>query len=112
MISEFRKDYVLLARTKAASEPRIMFKHVFPNGAPPSLTVFGMQFGWMLGATVLVEEIYGRPGIGRYAVKAVTQSDIHAVVAVVLVVGVVFLLANLVVDLLLYILNPRGRMDK
>ena len=112
MISEFQKDYVLLARTKAASEPRIMFKHVFPNGAPPSLTVFGMQFGWMLGATVLVEEIYGRPGIGRYAVKAVTQSDIHAVVAVVLVVGIVFLLANLVVDLLLYVLNPRGRMDK
>ena len=112
MISEFQKDYVLLARTKAASEPRIMFKHVFPNGAPPSLTVFGMQFGWMLGATVLVEEIYGRPGIGRYAVKAVTQSDIHAVVAVVLVVGIVFLLANLVVDLLLYLLNPRGRVDK
>ncbi|MDG1936264.1 MAG: ABC transporter permease [Paracoccaceae bacterium] len=112
MISEFQKDYVLLARTKAASELRIMFKHVFPNGAPASLTVFGMQFGWMLGATVLVEEIYGRPGIGRYAVKAVTQSDIHAVVAVVLVVGVVFLLANLIVDLLLYILNPRGRFKE
>ena len=109
MISEFQKDYVLLARTKAAGESRIMFKHVFPNGASASLTVFGMQFGWMLGATVLVEEIFGRPGIGRYAVKAVTQSDIHAVVAVVLTVGVVFLLANLIVDLLLYIINPRGR---
>lgn len=109
MISEFRKDYVLLARAKGAGELRIMARHVFPNGATPSLTVFGMQFGWMLGATVLVEEIFGRPGIGRYAVKAVTQSDIHAVVAVVLVVGLVFLLANLVVDILLYALSPGKR---
>jgi ABC-type dipeptide/oligopeptide/nickel transport system permease component len=109
MISEFRKDYVLLARAKGAGEVRIMARHVFPNGATPSLTVFGMQFGWMLGATVLVEEIFGRPGIGRYAVKAVTQSDIHAVVAVVLVVGLVFLAANLVVDILLYALSPHKR---
>lgn len=107
MIGEFRKDYVTLARAKGASEPRIMFRHVFANGATPALTVFGMQFGWMLGATVLVEEIFGRPGIGRYAVKAVTQSDIHAVVAVVFVVGVVFLLANLLVDIALYVLSPR-----
>jgi len=107
MIGEFRKDYVLLARAKGASEARIMFRHVFPNGATPSLTVFGMQFGWMLGATVLVEEIFGRPGIGRYAVKAVTQSDIHGVVAVVLIVGLVFLLANLAVDILLYVISPR-----
>lgn len=107
MISEFRKDYVVMARAKGASEARIMFRHVFPNGATPALTVFGMQFGWMLGATVLVEEIFGRPGVGRYAVKAVTQSDIHAVVAVVFVVGLVFLLANLTVDIVLYALNPR-----
>lgn len=107
MISEFRKDYVTLARAKGASERRIMFRHVFPNGATPALTVFGMQFGWMLGATVLVEEIFGRPGIGRYAVKAVTQSDIHAIVGVVFVVGFFFLIANLTVDILLYLINPR-----
>ena len=107
MIGEFRKDYVVMARAKGASEPRIMFRHVFRNGATPSLTVFGMQFGWMLGATVLVEEIFGRPGIGRYAVKAVTQSDIHAVVGVVLVVGIVFVLANMVIDLILYAIDPR-----
>ena len=110
MLGEFRKDYVVLARAKGASEARIMVRHVFPNGATPALTVFGMQFGWMLGATVLVEEIFGRPGIGRYAVKAVTQSDVHAVVAVVLVIGLVFLLSNLAVDLALFILNPRKRL--
>ena len=88
-----------------------MFGHVFANGATPALTVFGMQFGWMLGSTVLVEEIFGRPGIGRYAVKAVTQSDIHGVVAVVLIVGLFFLIANLVVDLLLYLLNPHKHQE-
>lgn len=107
MISEFRKDYVVLARAKGASEARIMFRHVFANGATPALTVFGMQFGWMLGATVLVEEIFGRPGIGRYAVKAVSQSDINAIIAVVFVIGLVFLVANLIVDILLYVLDPR-----
>ncbi|SHF75129.1 peptide/nickel transport system permease protein [Kaistia soli DSM 19436] len=107
MMGEFRKDYVVLARAKGASEGRIMVRHVFANGATPALTVFGMQFGWMLGATVLVEEIFGRPGIGRYAVKAVTQSDIHAVVAVVFVVGLVFLISNLVVDIALFLLTPR-----
>ena len=106
MIGEFRKDYVLLARAKGAGEGRIMFRHVFPNGATPALTVFGMQFGWMLGATVLVEQIFGRPGIGLYAVKAVTQSDIHAIAGVVLIVGAVFLLANLAVDMALYLINP------
>ena len=107
MISEFRKDYVVMARAKGASEARIMFRHVFRNGATPSLTVFGMQFGWMLGATVLVEEIFGRPGIGRYAVKAVTQSDIHAVVGVVLVVGIVFVVSNMLIELMLYAIDPR-----
>ena len=107
MINEFRKDYVTLARAKGASEARIMFRHVFANGATPALTVFGMQFGWMLGATVLVEEIFGRPGVGRYAIKAVSQSDIHAVVAVVLVVGVVFLISNLLVDIIVYAVSPR-----
>lgn len=111
MISEFKKDYVTLARAKGAGETRVMFRHVFPNGATPALTVFGMQFGWMLGSTVLVEEIFGRPGIGRYAVKAVTQSDIHAVVAVVFVVGLFFLVANLIVDLLLYAINPRKHQE-
>ncbi len=107
MIGEFRKDYVVMARAKGASEARIMFRHVFRNGATPSLTVFGMQFGWMLGATVLVEEIFGRPGIGRYAVKAVTQSDIHAVVGVVLVVGIAFVVCNMLIETILYAIDPR-----
>ena len=111
MITEFRKDYVVMARAKGASEARIMFRHVFRNGATPSLTVFGMQFGWMLGATVLVEEIFGRPGIGKYAVKAVTQSDIHAVVGVVLVVGIVFVVSNMIIELILYAINPRKRAE-
>jgi peptide/nickel transport system permease protein len=111
MISEFKKDYVTLARSKGAGEGRVMFRHVFPNGATPALTVFGMQFGWMLGTTVLVEEIFGRSGIGRYAVKAVTQSDIHGVVAVVFVVGLFFLVTNLLIDLLLYAINPQKHQE-
>ena len=68
-----------------------------------------MQVGWMLGTTVLVEEIFARPGIGKYAVKAVTQSDIHGVVGVVLVIGVIFLITNFIVDIVHLFLNPKHR---
>ena len=69
-----------------------------------------MQFGWMMGSTVLVENIYGRTGIGSYAVTGVLQTDLFAVVAVVLVIGVIFVLANFAVDLAYMWLNPRLRV--
>jgi ABC-type dipeptide/oligopeptide/nickel transport system permease component len=75
----------------------------------PTVTILGMQIGWMVGGTVLVESIFGLPGIGNYAVTAVLQKDLPAVVGVVLFVGLIFVIVNLVVDLLYVVLDPKIR---
>jgi ABC-type dipeptide/oligopeptide/nickel transport system permease component len=110
MLSVLERDYITLARAKGLTERRVLSHHAMRNALLPATTIVGMQFGWMLGSTVLVETIFGRAGLGAYAVNAVLQSDLLAVVGVVLVVGLFFVLANLVVDLLYVRLNPRLRL--
>jgi ABC-type dipeptide/oligopeptide/nickel transport system permease component len=107
MLAELKKDYVTFARAKGLSETRVVFGHALRNALVPAITAAGMQIGWMLAATVLVESIFSRVGIGAYAVNAVLQSDVQAIVAVVLVVAAVFVFVNFVVDLLYFWLNPK-----
>jgi ABC-type dipeptide/oligopeptide/nickel transport system permease component len=109
VMKALEEDFIILARSKGISEFSVVVKHALRNALVPTVTILGMQVGWMMGATVLVEEIFGRPGIGKYAVKAVTQSDIHAIVGVVLIVGVIFIISNLIVDIIHFFLNPRLR---
>lgn len=109
MIGTLERDYVTLARSKGLSESRVVVRHALRNALVPSTTIIGMQFGWMLGSTVLVETVFGRTGLGSYAVTAVLQSDLWAVVGTVLVVGIFFVVANFVVDMAYVWLNPRLR---
>ena len=111
LMKALEEDFIVLARSKGISEFRVVVRHGLRNAMVPTITILGMQIGWMMGATVLVEEIFGRPGIGKYAVKAVTQSDIHAIVGVVLIVGIIFIISNLVVDIIHFFLNPRLRIN-
>ncbi|MGW9350609.1 peptide/nickel transport system permease protein [Nocardiopsis flavescens] len=109
MIGALDADYITLARSTGASEWRVVLSHGLRNALVPTSTILGMQLGWMLGSTVLVESIFGRVGVGAYSVTAVLQNDLYAVIGAVLVIGVVFILANFVVDLLQLWLNPRLR---
>lgn len=109
MIGALERDFVTLARAKGLSEFRVIVRHALRNALLPSITIIGMQFGWMMGSTVLVETIFGRTGVGSYAVTAVLQSDLWAVIAVVLVVGTFFVVANFVVDVMYVWLNPKLR---
>ncbi|MEU5884389.1 ABC transporter permease [Spirillospora sp. NPDC047279] len=109
MITVLDSDYVTLARATGASERRVVIRHGLRNALVPVSTIIGMQLGWMLGSTVLVESVFGRTGIGAYAVTAVLQNDLYAVIGTVLVIGVVFVLVNIVVDLVQLWLNPRLR---
>jgi len=102
-------DFVVVARAKGASSWRVVVRHGLRNALIPASTIIGLQLGWMLGSTVLVEAIFGRVGIGAYATTAVLQSDTFAVIAVVLVIGAMFTLANLAVDTLQLLLDPRLR---
>lgn len=109
MITALDTDFVTLARATGASEGRVVVRHALRNALIPMSTIIGLQLGWMLGATVLIESTFNRTGIGAYMVTAVLQNDLYAVIGSVLVIGIVFLLANFVVDLVQLFINPRLR---
>jgi peptide/nickel transport system permease protein len=101
------QDFVRSARAKGLSEFRVIRRHVLKNAFIPSLTMIGLSFGWTLGGTVLVEAVYDWPGIGKYAVDAAVRLDFDPIMGVTLIVGLTFILLNLIVDLLYGFLDPR-----
>jgi peptide/nickel transport system permease protein len=101
------KVYVTTARAKGLSERVIYFRHVLRNALLPVLTMAGIQFGWLLTGTVVVETIYGWPGLGRYAVDSILNFDYLPVTGVALIATGVFVILNLLVDLLYSVADPR-----
>ncbi|MEU6476582.1 ABC transporter permease [Streptomyces sp. NPDC047017] len=110
VIDVLRQDYVRTLRARGLSARRIVFKHVLRNAAAPALSLLGTQFVGLLGGAVLVEQIFGLPGIGSMTVSYTTRGDIPVIMALVMftVVGVV--LINLAVDILIGWLNPKARV--
>ena len=102
-----QQDYVLTERALGLSQRLIIFKYVLKNAMSASLTVIGLYVGWLLGGTVLVETVFDWPGVGLYATKAIVTQDFMPVMGVTLAIGTIFILANLVVDLLYGLLNPK-----
>jgi peptide/nickel transport system permease protein len=104
-----RLDYVRTARAKGLSERSVLFGQVLKNAGLPILTTAGIQFGFLLGGTVLTETIFQWPGVGQYAVASISNLDFNAIVGVTIVVSTLFVLINLVVDVLYSYLDPRIR---
>ena len=90
-------------------EMRHVYKYVARNAVSATLTVIGLYFGWLLGGTVLVETVFDWPGLGLYATKAIVSQDMMPVIGVALVIGLLFVFANLVIDLLYGVINPKVR---
>ncbi len=109
MLDTLSREFVVSARACGLPEKLIVAKYVLKNAMIPTLTLIGLRYGWMLGGTVLVETVFDWPGIGLYAVQSSVSSDFMPVMAVTLVIGLNFALANLVVDLLYGVLDPRVR---
>lgn len=109
MLDVLTQDYVRTARAKGLAERRVVYKHGLKNSFLPVLTMLGLQLGWLLGGTVLVEIIFQWPGLGQYAARAIMFLDYSPVAAVVLLVSISFLLVNLIVDLMYAMLDPRIR---
>jgi peptide/nickel transport system permease protein len=107
LLEVLNQDFIRTARAKGVSERGILLGHTLRNAFIPSLTMIGLTFGWTLGGTVLVEVVFDWPGIGNYAVEAAGTLDFNPIMGVTLIVGVVFILINLVVDLLYGVLDPR-----
>jgi peptide/nickel transport system permease protein len=102
-------DFVRTARGKGLRPIRIRVRHVLRNSLVPVVTMSGIQFGYLLGGTVIVEQIFSLPGLGRLLFTSITQRDYAVVQSAVLVVAVGFVLVNLVVDLLYRVIDPRTR---
>ena len=109
MIEVLSADYVTAARAHGVSRPRVVFVHALRNAMLPTLAIIGLRWGWMLGSTVLVETVFDWPGIGLYAVSSAIAGDFKPVMGVTLLIGLNFMIANLIVDLLYGVLDPRLR---
>ncbi|MDC3727513.1 ABC transporter permease [Rhodococcus rhodochrous] len=103
------EDFIRTARMKGASESRIVFRHLLPNASLPIVTALGIQFGSLIGGAVITESVFSYPGIGNLLVSSVIQRDYLVVQGAVLAIATVFILVNLVVDLIQIAIDPRLR---
>ena len=106
-----RQDYITTARAKGLAGSIVMYRHVMKNALIPVITILGVQFGFLLGGTVVVETIFGRPGIGRLLVDGILYQDYRVVQATIIFIATGFLTTNLVVDIIYGLIDPRIRYD-
>ncbi|MEX0350908.1 MAG: ABC transporter permease [Paracoccaceae bacterium] len=105
------QDYVKYARAKGLSTRRIVFIHVLKNIMIPVVTVMGLEFGSLIGFSVVTESIFAWPGMGKLLIDAILQLDRPVVVAYLMIIVLFFVLINLIVDILYSILDPRVRLQ-
>jgi len=100
------EDYVRTARAKGLDEPHVVVKHAMRNALIPVVTMMGLQFGFLLGGSIVVEKVFNWPGLGRLLVDAVDMRDYPVIQALVLLFSLEFILINLIVDVLYGVINP------
>ena len=103
------QDYILIARVKGFSPWQVLLREALRNALSPALTLAGVQFTFLIGGTVLIEKLFGLPGLGNLAIDAVTSRDLPLIQGIVLVFALIFIAVNLIVDALNSALNPRLR---
>ncbi|MFT4267533.1 MAG: glutathione ABC transporter permease GsiC [Xenophilus sp.] len=106
------EDYVRTARAKGVAESWVLFKHCLRNALIPVVTMMGLQFGFLLGGSIVVEAVFNWPGLGRLLVDAVDMRDYPIIQALVLLFSLEFILINLAVDVLYGLINPAIRFGK
>jgi ABC-type dipeptide/oligopeptide/nickel transport system permease component len=103
------REYVRTARAKGLTERAVIGRHALRNAVIPVVTLLGLQFGYLLGGTVVVEEIFSLPGIGRLVLRSISQRDFPLVQGILLVAGVIVVVLNVCVDACYAYLDPRLR---
>jgi peptide/nickel transport system permease protein len=109
MLEVLSRDYVRTARAKGLSEQRVTMTHALRNALIPVVTVVGLQFGSLLGGTVIIEQVFSIPGVGRFALEGINLRDYPVVQGAVLVISGAFVFVNLLVDVLYAVIDPRVR---
>jgi len=109
MVSVRREEYVKVARAKGLREAVVVRRHMLKNALIPVVTLIGIVAGYLLGGSIVVEQVFAIPGVGRLGLQAIVQRDYPVLQAVVLMVTGLFVLVNLVVDIIYVLLDPRIR---
>ena len=112
MLEVLSHDYIRTARSKGLPEWKVFIKHAFPNTLIPVITIIGTDFGSYLSGAVLTESIFGWPGIGRLALEAIMKRDFPVIQGTVLFMAIMFVLMNVLVDLLYGVVDPRIRLER
>lgn len=110
LLDVLNEDFVRTARMKGVIEWRVLTRHVLKNAMIPFITILGVEIGWLIGGSVLTENVFSLPGMGRLVLNAILQRDYYLVQGIVLVMALLFLTINLVVDILCAYLDPRIRL--
>lgn len=107
VLEVMRQDYIDTARSKGITERKVIWKHMMKNALIPIVTIVGLNFGSLLGGSVLTETIFSWPGVGRFVVESISYKDTPSVLGSVVTLAVLFSIVNLVVDILYSFLDPR-----
>lgn len=107
MLEVLKQDYITTARAKGVAERYVVYKHALKNALIPVVTVMGLQFGILLGGAVLTETVFAWPGIGRLLVDSILRRDYPVVQSTVMLMAFLFVMINLVVDIIYAFLDPR-----
>jgi peptide/nickel transport system permease protein len=110
MLDVLRQDYVRTARAKGLGTGAVLFKHALKNAFPPILTVAGTTFGYLLSGSFVIETFFTIPGIGNQSIASITQRDYPVIQGMALLLAAIFVLVNIVVDILYGVLDPRARV--
>ena len=112
MLNVLGADFVTTARAKGVPAPRLFVRHVLRNAVIPAVTVLGINIGFLIGGTLIVEQVFQIPGIGQLMINSIFQRDFDVVQAVALVFGIMVVLVNLLTDVAYASLDPRVRFDR
>lgn len=107
MLDELHKEYVIVARAKGVSEWRVILRHVLRNALLPVITIAGLQLGELFGGAIIIEQIFGLPGIGRLLLNAISGRDFPVVQGGVVLLAIMFTGLNLLIDVMYGLLNPK-----
>jgi peptide/nickel transport system permease protein len=110
MLETMSEDYIRTARAKGLPERTVVLKHGLRSALTPIVTIFGLDLGLLLGGAILTESTYSLPGIGKYAVDATVNQDLPKVLGVVMVGAFFIIIANLVVDVIYAVVDPRVKL--
>ena len=111
MVEVLKQDYIVTARSKGLAEHTVLLRHALRNALIPIVTIVGLQFGWLLSGSIIVEAVFSRQGLGLLLIDSILEQDLPVVQGAVILTSVLYIFLNLVVDLAYGFVDPKVRYD-